>query len=266
VKEGEMRRFGIAIILFAITSFMLTSCGGDGGGETARTTEPGGTTATTSGEANGTGSTELDSLLAKQKKASIKVTYETHDGDTVTIANDGSADPPKTSFTQGDTMTISAEGNNMISCSGIDGESPSCTEIPVGGNFLITATAGLFGGFGLFLFAADEAEQVPFLDVDKSSDEVAGRPATCITWNLSKLGQAFADNLEAGDAVTFAGCFDDETGWPLKYETQDKDGKTVDGLEATDVSEPSASDFEPPVTPETIPDIGDITIPSIPGS
>ena len=85
-----------------------------------------------------------------------------------------------------------------------------------------------------------------------------------MTWDLSKLGAAIAGKIPNSSSTSFSGCFDNETGWPLKYSTKTKSGTEQDHVVATAVGTPSASDFTPPATPETMPDLGGVTIPSIP--
>lgn len=77
-----------------------------------------------------------------------------------------------------------------------------------------------------------------------------------------------ASDYDPNDKATI--CIDKQSGFVVKL-TATKKGKPQDDLTATAIGEPSDSDFTPPVTPQTIPQItipGGGTIPglTVPGS
>jgi len=115
---------------------------------------------------------------------------------------------------------------------------------------------------------------------NKTSETIAGRDASCVTYKaadviaklkglpLFKNSTDNASDYDPNDSATI--CIDKQTGFVVKL-TATKKGKPQDDLTATAIGEPSDSDFTPPATPETIPQItlpGGGTIPgvSIPGS
>ena len=105
---------------------------------------------------------------------------------------------------------------------------------------------------------------------DKSSETIAGRDASCVKYKASdvigKLASLplFKDSANAGDydpndSATI--CIDKQTGFALKFSATKK-GVASDELVATQVSEPSDSDFTPPATPQTLPSIPGQTVPA----
>jgi hypothetical protein len=209
--------------------------GGDDGGSGDGSTDDG-----------DTGDGSLSDLLAKQKDATIKITYRQQDGELLTISQDGDR---VATFIGEDSSYISTP-DGAVSCSGLDTDAPTCTEMPdVGGNL------GALGLASFQVYASIAESVADVAGVDTASDTVAGRDATCVTVNPKEVldatiaGQLGIDGDVPDKDATI--CVDDETGYLLLLDGWD--GEDTPVLEATEVGEPSDSDFEPPVTPETIP-------------
>lgn len=263
-----MRRFLALILAGTLGTFGLAACGGDDddSGAKAADEQPDGdssddTKDDSSDDTEATdgddGAAELRALLEKQSKARIKVTYVTTDADgaetEMTIAQDGEG---RTAMIADGSLLISGP-DGTISCDGT-GSDASCTQMPEG--------LGELGMLGLTMFTAigqGMLEGADELDgVDTESDEVAGRDAICVDWDGSSLLGLLGDLGESTDDVPADGrvriCVDEETGFLLEF-SGEGEGDTF-SLLATEVGEPDDSDFEPPSTPETMPDFGDIDI------
>lgn len=267
-----MRRFLALILAGTLGTFGLAACGGDdddGGGAAPATDErPDADSSddtaddeTDATEASaGEGAGELRELLEKRSKARIKVTYVTTGAEgaetEVTIAQDGEG---RTAFvTDGMLMITSPDGT--ISCDGTDPDA-TCTVVTGGLGELGLLGLGMFTSIGQGML--ENIDEVEGLDTER--DEVAGRDAICVNWDSSsllglvgELGES-TDNLSAEGEVRV--CIDEETGFLLEFSGEDV-GDTF-SIRATEVGEPDDSDFEPPSTPETMPDLGDIDLDSL---
>ena len=254
-----MRRFLALILAGTLGTFGLAACGGDDGDSGAKATDeqPDGDSPddTKNDESDG-GAAELKALLEKQSTARIKVTYVTTDADgtetEMTIAQDGKG---RTSILSDGTLMISGP-DGTISCDGT-GPDATCTQLPEG--------LGQLGMLGVRMFTAigqGMLESVDELDgVDTERDEVAGRDAICLDWDSSSLLGLLGDLGESTDVPADGKariCIDEETGFLLEF-SGEGDGDSF-SLVATEVGEPDDSDFEPPSTPETMPDFPDIDI------
>ena len=250
-----MYKLAIGLLVAAMA---LAACGGSSkksvnpAANSQNTTANGGSTAA--------GSDDLSKLAAEYAKAKIKITYtSTSSGDnsTITIAQDGNG---KSAFTTGDS-TFYSDGTSSVSCQGT-GSSAECTDL---------GSAGAGAGIGSTLtstFAALAGLLSTLGSGHKSSDTIAGRDASCVTYTASEvLGKLASSPLFSGsnanpsdydpnDTATI--CIDKQSGFVLKFSSTKK-GVADDALVATDVSEPTDADFTPPVTPKTLP-----SIPSIP--
>lgn len=266
-----MRRFLALILAGTLGTLGLAACGGDdddGGAAPTTDERPDADSSddTAAGETDATeasggeGADELRELLEKQSKARIKVTYVTTDADgaetEMTIAQDGKG---RTAIlTDGSLMITGPDGT--ISCDGT-GPDASCTQMPEG--------LGELGMLGLTMFTSigqGMLEGVDELDgVDTERDEVAGRDAICVDWDSSSLLGLLGDLGESTDDVPADGkvrvCIDEATGFLLEF-SGEGEGDTF-SIRAIEVGEPDDSDFEPPSTPETMPDFGDIDIDSL---
>jgi hypothetical protein len=255
-----MRRFATGFIVAAV---VLAACGGSSKSSTGPAAGAGAGGNTSSGGGN--------TDLAKQK---IKIAYSSGTGTSatnLTIAQDGNG---KSSFANSDTSdpssasTIYFDGKSTVECQG-SGSTAQCTAVPA-------AQAALGNSFStLFSTIATAAASVG--GGDKSSDTIAGRDASCTKYSASDLiGKLAAlpffkdstdkpSDYDSSDTATI--CFDKKTGFVLKL-AGTKKGVAQDQLIATSVGDPSDSDFTPPVTPSTVPDVslpGGLTIPTSPG-
>jgi len=244
----------------------LAACGGS----SKKSVNPvaGGTTApTTAGGSSSGSSSDFSKLAGEYAKAKIKITYaSTSSGsnETLTIAQDGNG---KSAFTTGGS-TIYNDGTKSIACEGT-GPSAQCTDMSSLGG--ATANIGaLFTG----TFSGLAAALATLGGGDKSSDNIAGRDASCVKYKASDLigklatlplfkdSKDNASDYDPNDSATI--CVDKQTGYLLKISSTKK-GKAEEALVATAVGEPTDSDFTPPATPATMPSLpGNITIPSIP--
>lgn len=191
----------------------------------------------------GSGDGEFAELLERQSDAVIKVTYDM-DGEEMIVAQDHS----KRATYSGSSVMITTEDGTVVSCDGVDGDDPTCTEMPEGFGDI----AQLGTGLGFMTVLAEQLVQASsqFSGIDTSSEEIAGRDAQCAQWDASSfLGMAAAG--EDGSAEI---CIDDETGYLLKFET--KGEGTAQLIVAKKVEDPDDSDFEPPAEVEENP-LGD---------
>jgi hypothetical protein len=266
----SMYKLAIGVLAAAPT---IAACGGSsksstsGGGTT--TTGPGGSTAAPSGGGEGGNGNDLS-------KTKIKITYTDTTTDTsgagapststFTLALDGKG---KSAFTNSDssdpsaTSTIYSDGTSTVSCTG-SGATAKCTQLPsaqAGAATSLTQTFSVLSNLSSALGGGD-----------KSSENIAGRDASCVKYKakdvigrLSAL-PLFKDSSENpsdyDDNDTASICVDKKSGWVLKLAATKK-GVAQDGLLATAVGDPSDSDFTPPVTPVTLPSIPSVSIPNV---
>lgn len=222
--------------------------GSSGSGETTTTASNG-----------GGGSDDLASLAAKAKTAAFKVTYKTAGGDTLTVAQDGQG---KQSVIQGDSLYI-VDGSSIISCDGTT-STATCREVGSGGKAAVDAvTASITGAY-----TALSTLNSSLFNGHTSSDNIAGRDATCVTLKLSDMAGIFGSIASRlGSDAQATTCVDKETGVILKV-SGGSGSNVTDVLLATDFGKPSDSDFQPPSTPEkvTIPSftIPSFTVPTLP--
>ena len=262
-----MRKVLIGVL--AATLF-VAACGGSSkksgtgssGGTT--TTGPGGSTSPASTSSGG--GNDISKLAAQYAKAKIKITYSSSGSD-FTLAQDGNG---KSAFTSG-TSTIYNDGKTSVSCEGT-GTSATCTQLPsVGGG------VGALGSTFTATFTALASLLSTLGTGHTSSESIANRDASCVTYKasevFSKLGSsalfkgavANASDYDPNDTATI--CIDKQTGFVVKIAATKK-GQPQDQLTATAISVPTDSDFTPPVTPQTIPNItlpGGSTIPGTNG-
>jgi hypothetical protein len=251
----------LAVGVLAAT-LALAACGGS----SKKSVNPaaGGTSVTTTKGGGSGSSDDLSKLAAEYAKAKIKITYQSTGGTAITLAQDGNG---RSAFGTG-SGTFYTDGKTSVSCEGT-GPTAKCIDMSSlgstgGANIGSTFTAGFAGIASLFSSLGGG---------EKSSETIAGRDASCVQYKASDaLGQLsklslFKDSVKASDYDpndTLKICLDKQTGFLLKV-AGTKKGKAEEQLTATAVSEPSDSDFTPPVTPETIPSPpGGVTTPSIP--
>jgi hypothetical protein len=236
-----MRKF---TILFVAAAIVVAGCGGSSkkstpAGSNTGTTAKGGTNNTTAGS----GDSEYDKLVDKASKARIRVTYKTSGSggqdSFLTLSQDGTGKVAY--FTDDGDSQVIVDGDTYINCSNVK-TTAECTQSS-------GAVGKAYAGAFTALFAAPLAAITAAKGVsgfgDTSSETIAGRDASCVSLNYL--------------AGKWKSCADKETGILLKWGASS--GGEGGTFEATEVGDPKDSDFTPPATPTTTPDISDLTIP-----
>ncbi len=242
-----MRKVVIGVIAAAV---FVAACGGSSKSNSSGSNGSNGTSTTTASGGTG-GSDEFSQLTAKAKTADIKITYTSTDGKPQTYEQDGTG---KTAFTIGDSTTI-YDGTNSISCTGT-GTTAQCTQFAGNGGSaagaFVTSLLGIYSGLRSSVYGGHV-----------SSETIAGRDAKCVTFKASDYaglaGLAGGKGYDPSASATV--CADSETGFLLKF-VATGNNQTSNYFLATAVDKSSPSDFQPPVTPQTIPNY---TVPNIPG-
>jgi hypothetical protein len=259
-----MRKFLATVLVAMLATAGLAACGGDddddGGAsstEADASDDDGDDSAgdddsgdDDSGDDDSDGAIDdYQALIEEAQSVRIRVTYEDSAGSQQILSQDGEG--RSAFFTDGSVVISGPDGT--VTCDGIDGDSPTCTQLPAG----LGDLAGLGSSF-LFVFSQAFAELGDVLEgIDESNEEIAGRDAIC--WNIdpSDFAAALDPDLEgeAGGRV----CIDEETGILLEISSEEDD---TANLIAVEVGEPQDSDFEPPVEPEEsdIPGLDDLDI------
>jgi hypothetical protein len=242
--EAEMSKFVIALV--AAATLALAACG------SSKSSSSGNETTTSGG---GTSASEFSSLVSKAKDASFKVTYKTSNGDTITVAQDGTG---KQAITDGNNLFIST-GSTAISCDGTT-SSATCRDLGAAGKATAGAGVSLITGTASAIATLGSSS---ILNGQTSSETIAGRDATCVTVKASDLAGVFGSiaRLLTSDATAEV-CADKETGVLLKLSGGTGSSPT-DLFVATEFGEPSDSDFQPPSTPQSLPTVPSFTIPKI---
>jgi hypothetical protein len=209
--------------------------------------------------AGGSTSDDVAALAAKAKTAAFKVTYNTSNGRTVTIAQDGKG---KQSVREGDNLYI-VDGDTAVYCNGTT-STATCED---------RGRAGKAAADAITRSVMQAYRQLANLNSSlfngrTSSDSIAGRDATCVTVKASDMAGILGAIAEkVGSNLTGSMCLDNETGVLLRLSGGSEDS-TTDVIVATEFGEPSDSDFQPPSTPKpapsyTIPSIPHITVPAV---
>src|SRR5262249_25227435 len=210
--------------------------------------------------ASGSGSTttvksgsDFSSLVAKSKTSAFKVTYKTSEGDTLTIAQDGTG---KEMVTAGSNLFINT-GSTTISCDGTT-STATCRDLGSAGQRSAEAAKSVIDEAAKAIAALGSSSA---LNGQTTSESIAGRDATCVTVNASDItGVLGAILRRVASAASSTVCADNETGVLLKF-SAGSGSDITDVFVATDFSEPSNSDFEPPSTPKSLPTIPQLTLP-----
>jgi len=258
-----MKKF---LLVLVVAGLALAGCGGS----SAKDTDSGGS-GNTSGSGGGGGDSSNEAftkLLDLENGAAIRVTYSYGgDDEDITISRDGEG---KVAFLRADEQAIFSSDSDVIQCENLDSE-PECKQFS---GAQATALKGSYTGFlGFATSFLTAIAKVPNAYADQSSEEIAGRDATCATVTAASapgIAGNILGNLEGIADTGYKVCADKETGILLKFEAVgvDEDKKQV--VVATDVGEPQDSDFEPPAEPEqvTIPSMPNVSLPggiTIPG-
>jgi hypothetical protein len=210
-------------------------------GSSSKSGSGAGSTSTVSGGS----AADLSALAAKAKTSAFKVTYETSNGKTITIAQDGTG---KESILQGNNLFI-VDGSTVISCDGTTA-SATCRDLGRGGKATTDALTATLSA----AYRALETLSSSVFNGQTSSETIAGRDATCVTARASDMTGIFGDiaGRLAPDASVGI-CVDKATGALLKVSGGTSSSSDI--LVATEFSEPSASDFQPPSTPKPAPTV-----------
>lgn len=248
----------LAMVIFsALALLAFAACGGgddDDSGGTATATRDGGgddgghptQTSTDGGDATSDPFADLGDLSNNLEEATGKVAYtqtETDaDGNVTSSTFTIYSKPPNSRYDTGDpddpsaaTITISTADTTYI-CTVAD---ETCVSYPGGGG-----GAGLFGGFfsAQTITAYAAAAKAAGIDVNQSSENIAGSDASCFSW----------DEDVSNDITKGKMCFND-TGQLVLLESEDSDG-SKSSMRATEYSEDVPdSDFEPPYDVTAIP-------------
>jgi len=230
-------------VLAATLALALAACGSSNksssSGSGSTTTEA---TSTTSG--GGSANTDLASLAGKAKTASFKVTYKfAGGGEGLTVAQDGQG---RQSVVQGDHVYI-VDGSTVISCDGLT-STATCQQLGVGGQAVAAAVLAPITS----AYTALSEMSSSLFNGHTSSENIAGRDATCVTVKVSDMAGVFGSiATKLGTDASASTCVDNETGVVLEVSGGSGES-TTDVMVATDFSQPSDSDFQPPSTPQTV--------------
>jgi hypothetical protein len=199
----------LTVSAIALLALSFTACGGDDDdGSTEKPGDP-------SGE-------DFVQLLDQADAASFKVAYSTGFSEEFTVAQDREG---RRAFSTGDSVIIDDGQGVVTSCVRVD-DDVTCTQLS--GPQAEAALRSFTTTLGLARTSVDNASKSNGFE-DSSTEEIAGRSAKCVTFRVQ---------------VTYSACADEETGALLKWQTTSGAGEL--SLLATEVSEPDASDFEPP--------------------
>lgn len=190
----------------AVTALLLASCGGgddEGASPDPDVGAPAGDDGG-DGPVGAEGNDEFQALLAKSRASTYTVVYLRNGEETITISHEGDVTAV---LEEGEDLLID-DGQRMVSCS-----ESECFAFPGGGQ-LDLMVQGLLGPFA-FLFSAETAAGfLGGLNLEVSSDTIAGRDAKCITLDPSVIGTMAG---VPSDALIVT-CVDEETGVVLKGE------------------------------------------------
>lgn len=239
---GSAGRAGL--VLGVALCLGLAACGGDDetaapetpadGSPAGAATEP--TPEETTGDADGDQQT-----IPAGPSVPVKVTYQTSgqgagDLETMTLA----WDPPRFAMIFAEGRLIQ-DGRETVFC-GPPGE--DCFRAPTDQS----GQVGFMGAAGAFLnitAALEEAEAGGLPGATVTADtEIAGRAATCATFDAGALDGAYQGEAEY--------CYDQETAVLLRWSATDERGQ-VQALEAVEITTPEPSDFEPTGTVRDMP-------------
>lgn len=240
------------LIALVVGAALLAGCGGD---DDTATDEAGATDEATPAEAEDDDNADDEAAdtdddtdesmqsgdfadLANRGFASeARVTYELQqdgeDPQTMVLSSDGE----QTAWLMPDGRMITRADGTSIFCDE-SGQQAQCFE--AGGEGQAGPMAGASPFFGMATAFQDGVENFPGF-AHTGSEEIAGRSATCGTFEPTQ----FATGQDVGEATL---CLDDDTGVMLRYEARDPEG-AASSIEAVEVGEPEASDFEPPAEP-----------------
>lgn len=239
------------LIALAVGAVLLAGCGGDDTADETGATDTPTPVDADDDSADDAEATDDDTDEALQSSdfadlanrgfaSEARVTYELQqdgeDPQTMVLSSDGE----QTAWLMPDGRMITRPDGTSIFCDE-SGQQAQCFEM--GGEGQAGPMAGASPFFGMATAFQDGVESFPGFS-NTGSEEIAGRSATCGTFEPTQ----FATGQDVGEATL---CLDDDTGVMLRYEARDPEG-TANSIEATEVGEPEASDFEPPAEPRRL--------------
>ena len=207
----------------------------------ATTTAP--AASTTTGGAAAT--SDVEALLEVFNRTPARLTYQIGqqaDETTIILAQDPTASPPVESIQQplGGLKIIIAD--TVIVCDPDSG----CFQVP-GGNGLDGFTSNFLGPLvGSYLALAAQTGST-IGDVETTSDTIAGRSGVCFTFTPND------PTLTNGGTEFIRQCVDAELGFTLLLEARETGGELETVLLLLEYAPPTAADFEPTGTVQTIP-------------
>ncbi len=231
------------VIAAFATMALLAACSSGGTDSAASTT----TTAPTGSSVATTTTTipitdVFSGLSGKTATADVKITYASAQGLSVTLAQDGKGN---TSFLSQGNLLLS-DGSRVIRCDGTT-SAAVCSDLgATASNDALTQIISAYAGLSTL--------KSPNVGT-ASTQTIASRSASCVTFKATDYAQAVGGSLPTPDKLTPAAtvtvCVDDDSGFALKIALSDRN-QTVDELLAQTVGPSSPSDFVPPSTPVTI--------------
>jgi hypothetical protein len=245
-----MHKLAIGVAVAALALAACSGNGDNGAPQSAVTVAP---TTTTTGAPTTTTTIPITDVFPglsdKTKTADVKITYTAAFGPASTLAQDGKG---KSSFLSAGNLLLS-DGQKVIRCNGTTAAA-TCSDLgPTGSKDALTQLISSYAG--LSTMKSTSAGQ-------ESSQTIAGRTASCVTFKASDYAKAVGGALPGADklsaAATVTVCVDDDSGFAVKIALTDN-GNSVDELLATQVGSSSPSDFVPPSPPVIIPSLSTST-------
>ncbi|MGO9872351.1 MAG: hypothetical protein ACLPVY_01020 [Acidimicrobiia bacterium] len=252
-----MRGFVASCSAVILAGVALAGCGG--GGTKAASSSP----STTNGGISSPSNAGLSQLVANANKQIFKITYVDGGGNVQTYEQDGNGDSVSGSagsltFDTKTSETVCDQTSGSYQCTRSPG-SPDAATNPFSGvlTALQSQLSALGGRFG-----------------HTSTTTIAGRAAQCVTFSeqdlLGSVGGTVASSVATQLKTSYSYCIDDDTGVTLQVAVTDPSGKRTTSLLVTKFESPKPSDFIPPATPATPPNVaspdgGSITNSTIPG-
>jgi hypothetical protein len=246
-----MRKFAVSCSAVLMTIPLLAACGGSSdkaAGDGVTLPSGIGSNAGSDG-----GSSDFSKLLADSNQQKFKITFTSgSDSDETTYAQDGKGN---SSYSQGDSQTFQTS-DGTVTCDTDSSGKAACHELAIAGAvtnpFFTYFNAGktyinALGKFG-----------------KKSTKSIAGRKSTCITFSSKDVSGIAGAAIAAAIKGSASYCVDEDTGVLMEIAREDENGTKSTDFEVTKFDEPSDSDFTPPATPTTGPDISIPTSISLP--
>lgn len=243
-------------VAIMVLAGLAAACSGDDSSDEAEPTEATSTeetldegsdqsedeAATTTGDASTTAvetpdEAELDEIVDRFDDVEAKITYRLDDGTEMTLVQQ----PPNRAYLtpQGGVYAL---GDEVVFCN-LEGGA-QCFRIPgAEGAAAGLEASGFLGPFATVAALFDLA-RLPGIS-DAGSRSIAGRTARCIDYDPQAVAEA-AGVTDVDGTI----CIDERDGYLLLYEATDQAGVTT-SIEAVEVGQPQASDFDLPAEPQS---------------